>query len=411
MTPDFDWHTGRWESGRSRNRIRICIAGDWAPIRAFAPIMAQDPAAVYGDLAGPIRTADLKIFNLEAPFSRTGTFIVKSGASFRADPGYAAALKILSVDAVTLANNHVWDCGLRGFERTLETLSCSNIRWTGAGRNQAMAAAPLILEKNNLKVGILNFSEGEDLTAATARDPGVMGWEPDLIEAQVKTLRTRVDLVVVIAHCGIEYLPFPPPYVTDAFQGLAEAGADLVVGHHPHVPQGLQIFKNTPLFYSLGNFVFFQPTDLLFRKLGFVLFAELDRQGLSALEMLPYQIHDQGLSPLTPRQAQDFFTAFGQVSRPLETPGGTKQAWQALTRYYGTRMMIPELTGILDKLDTDPSKGAAMLRNRLTTRQHTDLLKDTLTRIMEGPADAAPSPAETRCHDLIHTWMTRTITP
>jgi poly-gamma-glutamate capsule biosynthesis protein CapA/YwtB (metallophosphatase superfamily) len=410
MTPDFDWHTGTWESGRTLDRIRICIAGDWAPIRDFAPIMAQAPATVYGNLFDSINAADLKIFNLEAPFSRTGRFTVKSGASFRADPCHVAALNILSVDAVTLANNHIWDCGRAGFDHTLETLSCSRIRWTGAGRNLAMAAAPLILEKNNLKIGILNFSEGEDLTAATAQTPGVMGWEPGRVAARVKALRTRVDLVVVIAHCGIEYLPFPPPYVTEAFQRLAEAGADLVVGHHPHVPQGLQIHKNTPLFYSLGNFVFYQPTDLLFRKLGFILFAEIDSQGIAALEMRPYQIHEQGLTTLNRDQAADFFTAFRQVSRPLETPGGRSQAWQALTRYYGTRMMIPELTGILDKLDTDPPKGAAMLRNRITTRQHAELLKDTLTRMTAGRADATPSRGETRCHDLIHTWMTRTIT-
>lgn len=171
--------------------------------------MATDPAAVYGDLLAPIQAADLKIFNLETPFTRTSDFTVKSGASFKADPKHAKALKILEVDAVTLANNHIWDCGLKGFEHTLETLSCSKIRWTGAGRNLAMAATPLILEKTGLKIGILNFSEGEDLTAATAQTPGVMGWDPALMEARVKSLRNQVDLVIVIAHCGIEYVPFP----------------------------------------------------------------------------------------------------------------------------------------------------------------------------------------------------------
>jgi poly-gamma-glutamate synthesis protein (capsule biosynthesis protein) len=409
MTPDFDWHTGTWESGRTHERIRICIAGDWAPIRAFEPLMARDAAAVYGDLLDPIQAADLKIFNLETPFTRTHPFTVKSGASFKADPRLVGALKILGVDAVTLANNHIWDCGLKGFEQTLETLSCSKIRWTGAGRNLAVAAAPLVLEKKGMKIGILNFSEGEDLTAATAQTPGVTGWEPGLMEAQVKDLQNRVDLVIVIAHCGIEYVPFPPPYVIKAFQGLADAGADLVVGHHPHVPQGLQIHKNTPLFFSLGNFVFFQPTDLLFRKLGFVLFADLDCQGIAALKMLPYQIHDQGLATLPPERAHDFFTAFNQVSRPLETPWSRDQAWQALTRYYGTHMMMPELTGILDTLHTDPPKGAAMLRNRLTTLQHSVLLTDTLTGMADRRSDTAPSRAENRCKDLIHTWMTRTV--
>jgi poly-gamma-glutamate synthesis protein (capsule biosynthesis protein) len=225
----------------------------------------------------------------------------------------------------------------------------------------------------------------------------------------VKSLAGTVDLVVVIAHCGIEYVPFPPPYVTETFQGLADAGADLVVGHHPHVPQGLQIHRNTPIFYSLGNFVFFQPTDLLFRKLGYVLFADLDNQGLAALKILPYQIRDQGLAPLDPAWARDFFTAFRQVSRPLETPWGREQAWQALTRYYGTHMMMPELTGIMDTLHMDPPKGAAMLRNRLTTLQHTELLKDTLTRMTDSHIETLLSRDETLCRDLIHTWMTLTV--
>jgi poly-gamma-glutamate synthesis protein (capsule biosynthesis protein) len=409
MITDFDWHTGTWESGRTHERIRICIAGDWAPIRAFEPLMATDPAAVYGDLLSPIQAADIKLFNLETPFTRTGEFIVKSGASFKADPAHVKALEIAGVDAVTLGNNHIWDCGQKGFEHTLETLSCRKIRWTGAGRNLSVAAAPLVLEKNGLKIGILNFSEGEDLTAATAQTPGVMGWDPALMESRVKDLRNRVDLVIVIAHCGIEYVPFPPPYVTQVFQTLADAGADLVVGHHPHVPQGLQIHKNTPIFYSLGNFVFYQSTDLLFRKLGFVLFTDLDCQGIAALTMLPYQIHDQGLATLSPKRADEFFSAFKQVSLPLETPWGREQAWQALTRYYGTHMMMPELTGILDTLRTDPARGAAMLRNRLTTLQHSALLTDTLTGMTGRHAETPLSRDETRCRDLIHAWMTRTV--
>lgn len=409
MTPNFDWHTGTWESGRTLDRIQVCIAGDWAPIRAFEPLMAKDPAAVYGDLLDPIRKADLTLLNLETPFTRTSDFIVKSGASFRGDPGHAAALEALGVDAVTLANNHIWDCGQNGFEHTLETLSCHNIRWTGAGRNLAVAATPLVLEKKGIKIGILNFSEGEDLTAATAQAPGVMGWNPSLMEAQAKNLRPRVDLMIAIAHCGIEYLPFPPPYVTDAFQGMADAGADLVVGHHPHVPQGLQVYKNTPLFYSLGNFVFFQPTDRLFRKLGFVLFADLDTQGIAALKMLPYQIHDQGLARLTPARAKEFFTAFRQVSRPLDTPLSRDQAWHAQTHYYTRHMMMPELTGILDTLHTNPPKGAAMLRNRLTTLQHSALLTTALTGMTAGDTETPLSREQTRYLELVHTWMTRTV--
>ena len=181
---------------------------------------------------------------------------------FKGEERHAAGLAAVPFHVATLANNHVFDYGTGAFTTTLETLDRCGIQWTGAGMNGREAQRPLILTVNDTRIAIVNFSEGEDLTAA-GDGPGVMGWEPDRLEEIIRDIRPRVDFILVIAHCGIEYIPYPPPYVARVFERMAAAGADLVIGHHPHVPQGLGFHDSVPMFFSLGNFVFFQPTDLV----------------------------------------------------------------------------------------------------------------------------------------------------
>ena len=99
---------------------------------------------------------------------------------------------------------------------------------------------------------MISFSEGEDLTAAIT-GPGVFGWEVDEVTSIIHQIKASVDIVIVICHCGVEYIPFPPPYVAGAFQRIVDCGAHLVIGHHPHVPQGMQIYKNTPHLLQSGE--------------------------------------------------------------------------------------------------------------------------------------------------------------
>jgi len=397
----FNWEKGNWSSGETPGAT-LCIAGDWAPIRNFKHLIETDPTAIYGDLFPIIQSTDLSIVNLESPLSDQGIPVNKSGAVFKGETRHVKGLTALPFDAVTLANNHVFDFGPAAFQETLDTLEKNQIQWTGAGMSIEEAAKPLILTAKGLKIAIVNFSEGEDLTAA-GKGPGVMGWEIPWLETRIRALKKAVDLVVVIAHCGLEYIPFAPPYAMEAFERMAEAGADAVMGHHPHVPQGIKFHRGVPICCSLGNFVFYQETDLYFRKLGYMVKLGVTKDALVSLDLIPYQIQDDGLSALKGQNLAHFFTRFKEISLPLDTQKGISDAWNGFLHHYGINGFKNEVAMIMKKIKTDPEKGAAMFRNRLTTSQHFYHWQDLLTRMVKGELETSPAWAQ----NLAKEWLTR----
>ncbi len=399
----FAWDQGSWSNpDAGEAEVTLCVAGDWAPIRQFRSLIETVPDAAYGDLLPTLQSADICIANLEAPLSNRGTPVVKSGSVFKGEEKHAAGLSVVPFHVVTLANNHVFDYGLDAFQDSLTVLAQHNIKYTGAGLSEESAAHPLVVDVKGIRIGIVNFSEGEDLTAAIGNTPGVMGWDLATVTQTVAALKKHVDFVLVISHCGIEYIPFPPPYVADAFKQVADAGADFVVGHHPHVPQGIGFHEKTPICHSLGNFVFYQETDLKYRKLGYMVKIGINNAALVSIELVPYQIHSQGLQALRDQKLGDFFKKFKAISLPLDDPSRLEQAWYGFLKHYGTRGFFNEISMIVDKLERDPKKGAAMFRNRLTTLQHYHHWKDFMTRMVDGKLDAAPNWASA----LTREWLT-----
>ena len=372
--------------------LKLTIAGDLAPIRDFAPLIEQDPEAVYGDLLPELRRADYRIVNLESPLWGT-EFIVKSGAAFAGKPEHLRVLTSVPFEAVTLANNHAFDTGTEGFERTRAMLDGAGIAHTGAGDDLEQAAVPLEIERNGIRTVVFNFSEGEDMRAAAAEKPGVLGWEPENVCARIKAAKQsgKYHAVIVVVHCGLEYYPFPPMYVYETFEKLAAAGADLIVGHHVHVPQGMARFGKVPAFFSLGNFLFFQDNKLLHRKTGYFLEAEITEAGIRTVEPVPYRIHAGGLRLLDSEEKAAFMESFARLSGPLKTAEGAQRAWNACLAWYGVQGYRDELERILNTLRDTPRKGAAMLRNRVQCMQHRMHWTDGLTRIADDTiADADP---------------------
>ena len=369
---------------------KIVFASDLAPIRKFAPIMKSDPAAVYGDLLPRFENADRRIVNLESPLCGGNDFIVKSGAAFTGEPEHVSALRAAGFDAAVCANNHAFDRGEEGFFATRALLEKNGISCVGAGKDLEEARRPLILRVKGVKIGLFTISEGEDMRGAGENSPGVRPWEPEALAAQIRAARGDFDVILVSAHCGLEYQPYPSFYVYEAFRLWAEAGADMIIGHHPHVPQGRTFFGKTPAYFSLGNFVFYQPTDLLYRKTGYFLEIEADKSGIVAHRPVPYRIGDAGLRLLTEQESERFAALFERLSAPLKDETGTLEAWHAVLAYNGVSGFERELEKILEALRATPEKGAAMLRNRVTCVQHFSQWIDGTSRIMEGTISRAP---------------------
>ena len=158
--------------------ISILVASDWAPIRAFEPIVRESPEAVYGDLLPVLRGADLRIVNCECALTAAETPVWKSGAVFKGLPGHVAGLTCVPFEIACLANNHVFDYGLAGFRETLKTLGENGILTVGAGLDFEAASAPLTVSVKGTRVTVVNFGEGEDLTASRG-GPGTRGWDID----------------------------------------------------------------------------------------------------------------------------------------------------------------------------------------------------------------------------------------
>ena len=385
------------------SRTKIIFASDFAPIRGFAQIMKDEPAAVYGDLLTHLQDSDYNIVNLESPLCCPDGLITKSGAAFSGEAEHIGSLKAGKFNAVVCANNHTFDSGLNGFRMTLELLKQNGIAAVGAGENISEARRELAFEINGIKFALFAISEGEDMLGAGENSYGVRPWEVENLAAEIRSARSKYDIIMVSAHCGLEYQPYPSFYVYEAFKLWSEAGADMIIGHHPHVPQGMTFFGKTPAYFSLGNFVFYQPVRFFHRKTGYFLEIEADKNGIVSHRAVPYRIEDKNLRLLNAEEKADFEKLFGVLSAPLKDSDSAKKAWNAVLAYNGLEGFQNELEKILNTMRETPAKGAAMLRNRVTCIQHSSQWIDGMSRIIDGTI--ADAPAE--MVDMVREFMTK----
>ena len=211
--------------------------------------------------------ADVFVVNLECPFTERGEKIPKN-FNFRAKPELVAALVAGGVDVVSLANNHMIDYGPEGLFDTVSTLDTNGIVHFGAGRTLAEARVPAVVEKKGVTIAFLGYFFLGDRNIepaqviATGDQPGVAGHFSDtaalvaMVDADIKAARQKADHVIPFFHWGRETKGQPEPYQIEVAHKAIESGASAVLGSHPHVLQGIELYKGAPIVYSLGNFVF-----------------------------------------------------------------------------------------------------------------------------------------------------------
>ncbi|WP_322922615.1 CapA family protein [Paenibacillus campi] len=202
---------------------------------------------------------DLTVVNLETPVTGSNTTAADKTYTFKSAPEALPHMAAAGIDAVNLANNHILDQGVVGLNDTIRQLDASGVQYVGAGADAARAYKPVIFERKGIKIALLGFSRvipNASWNAGT-NQPGVAtAYDPTAAEAAIRKAKSEADLVVVIAHWGIERSDATVNTQTELAHDFIDAGADLVVGGHPHVLQGVEQYKGKWIAYSTGNFIF-----------------------------------------------------------------------------------------------------------------------------------------------------------
>lgn len=282
-------------------------------------------------LAATLAQADLVFGNLEGPITEQ-TKPLDGGKEYyyRSRPPAAAALKAAHVGLVNLANNHSLDYGDEGLADTMRLLDAAGVRHFGAGKSKKEAIAGEVVELAGIRIGFLGFMEKYGPYGTTyphwfakGSSPGVAELHEKQMREAIGALRPKVDVLIVSCHWGKNYAEVTK--TQQKYGHLAvELGADVVIGHHPHVAQGLELHQGVPIVYSVGNFTFgskgrFDQLDPLLRKSWL---ADITVSGgkVTAVDLIPLEV-DNHVVHYQPRIATDVDLA--DMVQKLNEPFGT----------------------------------------------------------------------------------------
>jgi len=307
--------------------------------------------------------ADINVCNLECPLTDEGEPHPTKSYVFRGRPENIAGLTYAGIDLVSLANNHIIDYGQRGMEETVEVLDAAPIRWYGAGDNEYIALQPSFWSEQGVALGFFGQCNRtgreynyQPFLDAACNKPG-FAWHTDYnTRASVSELLPLADLVIAQLHAGIEYATGPgtgdgqdgvdgvaglavePPHdAAGPVAGMPEpifatrpslsdrqlryatvdAGAHLLICHHPHVLQGFEVYNGVLIAHSLGNFAFDQSFAETFPSI--VLKATFDKAGFHDFTFRPVFIDDMVPQPATGRLGRSILDLMAEYSREMDT--------------------------------------------------------------------------------------------
>lgn len=291
--------TGKNNSGETAsresedNKIVLAAVGDVMLSRNVEQkmISKNDWKYPFLETAEITRGADLAFGNLETTILEGN--IVKTGSfSFRTDPNAIEGLQYAGLDVLSLANNHIMNFGRNGLESTIDNLNAAGIGHAGAGLGEEEIYRPVVKEIKGVRFGFLAYSYSNEQVADKKNGTyGVAGLDVEKMRSQVAELKKSTDVVVVSMHAGTEYETAPGRAQKDFARAAIDAGASLVIGHHPHVVQTAEKYNGGYILYSLGNFVFDQMWSEETR-LGAIAEITFDKDKISKIDFVPVKIFD-----------------------------------------------------------------------------------------------------------------------
>ena len=248
------------------------------------------PSYPFEHVQNELREADILFGNLECALSGTGVRANRlSSAQMRGDADLVQALLSASFNIVNLANNHSMHHGKEPFLETVEILRTHDIGYCGLNLGDPQTSQPALIELKGIKVGFLGYSlrPRQHFDYAPLYAEG----NPDVMEKEVRTLKSSVDVVVVSLHWGDEFIDRASPQEIALARNIVDSGADLIIGHHPHVLRGIENYKTGVIAYSLGNFV----CDMIWLdrlRESLIFSCDIYKNGIRNVRLTPVYIND-----------------------------------------------------------------------------------------------------------------------
>ncbi|WP_094671891.1 CapA family protein [Hydrocoleum sp. CS-953] len=321
------------------------------------------------------RTADLAIVNLENPLTRSTLKSTTQPKELTVDPNYVKVLTSGGVDLVNLANDHIIGYTEKSLVETIETLENAGIHSLGAGKTKEEARRPKILEVKGQKIAYLNYYDTD--IQPTAGSVNINIRNNDQIASDIQNLRKQVDWIIVNYHWGVELSEYPGDWQMNIARMTIDQGADLVVGHHPKVLQGAEIYKGRPIVYSLGNFIFGdtsnQESDYKTAVLKVSLSSKPEKM---KIEFLPVEVNQYQPQIVKGEKGKEILKHIAEISSVFHQPMRTPVAIDPINKNFN-------FVGI-DSLPREPNS------NTLSTPTLPKLPEKSL----EGNGDSTDSPAQ-----------------
>ncbi|HDG97269.1 MAG TPA: CapA family protein [Desulfobacterales bacterium] len=343
------------EADDSLPRVEILAVGDVMLSREVGrQIIKHGPDYPFARISHVLSRGQVVFGNLECPISSRGTPVPFVQSNFKADPIVVKGLVKAGFKVLSLANNHIYDYGKEAIEDTVNLLKSKGIHVVGIGQSFTEAREPVIIPIADMKIAFLAYT-----SAHNATDPKHEYVAPPIdlewLKHDIQKAKSRADICIVSLHFGYENVEYPPPECRKQARKAIEFGADLILGHHPHVIQGMEAYKRGFIAYSLGNFVFDNLTDK--KRRSFILKASFNREGIQKIELLPIWINDQYQPEVASKELADsIFAKVKELSWYLKDGSSDKRFWEAAGKVF----LSDQKRGLLHSIGRDGVKAVFM---------------------------------------------------
>ena len=314
----------------------------------------DDEELLSGEILDFLHSADHVIPNVEGPIANAEQNTTQSGVQqllHTIDPKAVKVLRKMGADIWNICNNHIMDAGPYGIESTLKEAQSFGAQTIGAGMNIDEARKPVILDEAG-GIGMFGVGYQRACRKADVDKPGCYSWSDlDAIQNTINEIKSKCRWCIVVAHAGEEFTPLPSPYTRERYHKYLEMGADIVIGHHPHVPMNYETVGDKIIFYSLGNFIFdtdyqrsqfntelglivkltFTETEFSYEPMGLRIVRGEERVVKDELPRIFVDVDEEEYNLLAPLSAKMLIAATKRQMtylKPEEFKDATEEKWQ-----------------------------------------------------------------------------------